>query len=358
MHRHQRLILVVLAVLMVGAGIGVPLGKYLTRVPVDGGPSRPVAYQILYSTSSSATPSKTTSGWELLTVDRPFQASDLDYSRRPGPGATPTGGSAFTVDRLYAYAAGGLQPVSGRQPGPPGYDQDLMTQMPGLLSRDLARKLGSTETLAGRRCQVYRFSEPPDGAVTKLSGTKEHDDLCLDSSGLELGETWTLGGRVVEVRRAVRVTVGLVRSPVSPTSSALPSDAAGTASPDRHPQTFLPTPPTPAGFHALEPESFVEPGPEGEEQDAAAEIVWAFAKGPDVVTVEAGTSGSGQLPWADEPTVTEPVHLTGLGSGESALRSDGAEIRIDEGDGQWIRIRGSVPLKGLIAYASTLSPPA
>ncbi len=358
MHRHQRLILGIVAAVLIGAGIGVPLGRSLARTPIDGGPARPFAYQILYRTSASPTGSNPTAGWELLTVQRPFVASDLDYSARPSPGSKPDGGSAFTKDRLYAFASGGFRLISDRQPGPPGYDQDLLTQMPELLSRHLASDLGRSDAVAGRTCRVYRFLEPPTGAVAPLSPS-QHDDICLDSQGLELAETWYLKGRVVETRRAVSVRVGSVKPPLAPAASAsLPGNAVADARLDPNPHSFLPSPVAPTGFRSGEPEEVLEANPQQAGQLEAAEVVWYFVKGPDVITVEAGENAPGRLPWDAEPTVTRSVRLTRLGAATSAIRSDGAELRIDLGDGQWVRIRGTVPLAGLIVYADSLAPPA
>ncbi|HUZ43134.1 MAG TPA: hypothetical protein VMU63_01925 [Acidimicrobiales bacterium] len=358
MHRHQRLILGIVATLMVGLGIGIPLGRQLLRTPIDGGPARPIAYQILYRTASSPTGSKPKAGWELLTVQRPFVASDLDYSVRPAPGSEPEGGSAFTRDRLYAFASGGFQLISDRQPGAPGYDQDLLTQMPDLLSRHLVSDLGRSETVSGRSCELYRFLEPPSGAVAPLSSS-QHDDICIDSQGLELAETWYLKGTIVETRRAAAVTVGSVRPPFSPSGSArLPGSAVAAARLDPKPNSFLPSPPIPTGFQRGEPEDVIEANPQQAGQLEAAEVVWYFVRGPDVITVEAGENAPGQLPWDAEATVTRAVRLTRLGAAQSAIRSDGAELRINLGDGQWIRIRGTVPLVGLVAYADTLAPPA
>ncbi|HVA42316.1 MAG TPA: hypothetical protein VNF50_02420, partial [Acidimicrobiales bacterium] len=341
-----------------GLGIGIPLGRQLLRTPIDGGPTRPRAYQILYRTASSPTGSTAAAGWELLTVQRPFVASDLDYAARPMSGSVPDGGSAFTRDRLYAFAAGGFRLISDRQPGPPGYDQDLLTQMPELQSRHLASDLGRSEMVAGHSCELYRFLDPPSGAVAVLSGS-EHDDVCMDSQGLELAETWYLKGKAVETRQAATITVGAVNPPISPSGSAsLPSAAAAAARPDPTPKSFLPSPPTPPGFQRGEPEDVIESNPQQVGQLEAAEVVWYFVKGPDVITVEAGENAPGQLPWDNEKTVTRSVRLTRLGAAQSAIRSDGAELRIDLGDGQWIRIRGTVPLAGLVVYADTVAPPA
>jgi hypothetical protein len=356
MHRHQRKILAVVAALMVGLGLGIPLARHLTRTPVDGGPARPVAYQITYRTgvsSGSAAP-----GWEQLTVRRPFTATDLDYSERPGPGSVPTGGSAFTKDRLYVFTQAAFRLVSDRPPGAPGFDQDLLTQMPQLESRRLAMDLHQSLTIANRRCEMYRFLEPPSGAVAALSGT-QHDDICLDRAGLELSEQWTLKGRVVQERQAVQVVMGGAPATASPAGSeSLPASAVATASPDPSPQSFLPTPAPPDGFVSGQPELVNESSPQQPGQLLATEVTWYFSRGADIITVEAGESPPGILPWAGESTVTGSLNLTRLGRARSAIRSDGAELRVDLGDGQWVRIRGTVPLAGLIAYANLLQPPA
>jgi hypothetical protein len=344
-----------LATLMVGFGIGIPVYRWASTPAIDGGPARPLSYQILYSTVGSAT-AQGKAGFELLTVQRPYDATDLTYSRRPGPGAQPTGGAAFTRDKLFAYAGGALQPVSGRQPGPPGYDQDLQTLIPALEARGLAQPLGSDRVIAGRQCQMYRFSEPPSGPITKLSST-EHDDLCLDSQGLILSEVWTLKGKVVQSRLARSVTVGPVAAPLRPRSTSLPAGALGQAQPDPKAASFLPTPVTPSGFTAAVPESFVEQSQQQQGALAEAEVVWAFAKGPNVITVEAGQNAPGQVPWNNTNTVTEPATLTHLGSARSALRSDGVELQVNLGDGQWVRIRGTVPLASLLRYADMVAAP-
>jgi hypothetical protein len=354
MYRHQRKILALVAVLMVGLGVGIPLGGYLSRTPVDGGPIRPSSYQILYRTGGT---SGQPVGWEQLTVQRPFRASDLDFASPPGPSATPTGGSVFTKDQLFAFASGAFQLVSDRQPGVPGFDQDLVTQLGELQSRHLAVDLHQRRTLAGRACQMYRFHEPPSGAVAELSGPG-HDDLCLDRQGLILSEQWTLEGHIALQRRATTVAVGQVTPSAAPRGNfTLPSNAVASAHPDPSPRSFLPSPVAPPGFTGGPPESVTEVNPQAEDQLLSAEVIWSFTKGPDVITVEAGESPPGRLPWTAQTTVTRPITLTRLGGGRSAIRSDGAELRLDMGDGQWIRIRGTVPLAGLIAYANTLTPP-
>jgi hypothetical protein len=88
---------------------------------------------------------------------------------------------------------------------------------------------------------------------------------------------------------------------------------------------------------------------------AAASVVWAFVAGPRVITVEAGTGRPGQLPWRADDTVTRPVTLRGLGRALTAVRSDGAEVRVDLGGGRWVRVRGTLPVGDLVVYAQQLT---
>jgi hypothetical protein len=101
--------------------------------------------------------------------------------------------------------------------------------------------------------------------------------------------------------------------------------------------------------------AFRLPDPQAPTSTAAATVVWAFVDGPRVITVEAGTGRPGQLPWRPDDTVTRPVTLSGLGRATTAVRSDGTEIRVDLGGGRWVRVRGTVPVRDLVAYAQQLT---
>ncbi|HEY1634984.1 MAG TPA: hypothetical protein VGF64_09520, partial [Acidimicrobiales bacterium] len=48
------------------------------------------------------------------------------------------------------------------------------------------------------------------------------------------------------------------------------------------------------------------------------------------------------------------LELTGLGPAQSAIRSDGAEIRVDLGGGRWMRVRGTGSASTLSRYASNM----
>ncbi|HEX5265679.1 MAG TPA: hypothetical protein VFW24_02810 [Acidimicrobiales bacterium] len=359
--RRQRAVIAGVAVLLVGAGIGVPLARHLTRAALVA-PDRIASYQVTYRVRNLAAGGAGVVSWERLTVRRPFYSADVTYHSRPGPGVAALAATVFTKDALYDVQGATVHPVSGRQPGPPGIDQDLATQLPELEARGLVRPQDRTVTVAGRTCRVYRFSGPPSGAVGRFSGS-DHDDICLDAEGIELGEDWTYHGRLVEDRQAVEVDTGPVSDPVSAASlraagSVRPGIGAPVAQPDPGASTFLPAPPLPAGFARAGVERFAEPDPQNPQVVLATSVVWAFTAAADVVTVEAGRGAPGQLPWDSESTQTGAVTLTGLGAATTAIRSDGAEVRVDAGGGRWVRIRGTVPVSGLVAYADMLSAPA
>src|SRR5260370_707753 len=68
-----------------------------------------------------------------------------------------------------------------------------------------------------------------------------------------------------------------------------------------------------------------------------------------------GSERGGALPCHDGDTVTAPVDLAGLGPATTAVRSDGFELRIDLGGGQWVRVRGTLPLDDLVSYGHRLT---
>jgi hypothetical protein len=257
---------------------------------------------------------------------------------------------------LYDLQGGHLSLVSDRQPGPGSGDQALGPELGALVARHLAEPLHQTKLVAGQRCTVFRFSGPPAGPITPLSGA-DHDDLCIDNVGLLLSEQWTYNGHVVLQRTAT--TVSLTASgprPVGapPVSTALvaPSstDLLEATTAGSH-ASFLASPPAPAGFTPQPVLSTIafDPTQPGQVDDSST--LWSFVRGGDSITVEAG---QGALPWQAGDTTTAPIRLVGLGEASSALRSDGPEIRVELGQDQWVRVHGTVPLAELAAYASKL----
>ena len=336
---------------MIGVGAGVLVTRSIGGASTPT-PSRPHAYRIVYQELLNGT-----AQWEVLAVRRPFESADLVYGNAspPSPFDHPVSGSVSTEGRLYDVDATGLHDVGGRQPGPPSGDQDLATQLPDMLRRGLATDAGRSRRVAGRSCHVYRFLEPPVGPIRALGGSSEHDDLCLDGDGLVLAETWTLDGRVVMRRSATAVSMaGVAIPPVSGASP--PGGTASRISPtiDQHGLLVQPLPPS--GFRALSPLQFTLPDPQNPAALAAASVVWGFVDGANVVSVEAGSEQQGQLPWQADDTVTRTVRLVGLGLAQSAIRSDGAEIRIDLGGGNWVRVHGTIPVQALAEYANGLVP--
>jgi hypothetical protein len=351
-YRHQRLIILAVVAVMIGLGIGVPLSRSLGGGPTLA-PPRISGYQIVYrlEAPTNAAPAQ----WEVLSVRRPFESADLVYGSAGPPTAAdrPTSGSISTESELYAVDTSGVHDVGGRQPGPPSADQDLATQLADMLHRHLAADTGGTSQVAGRSCRTYRLLEPPVGPMRPLGVASEHDDLCIDGNGLVLSEAWTLDGRLVERRTATAVSVATVSLPsVDGASPPKPGASRAVVAPDAEGPVALPRPPP--GFHALAPVRFALPDPLHPSSLVAASVVWTYVDGSDLVTVEAGSEQGGQLPWQQNDTVTEPLELTGLGPAQSAIRSDGAEIRVDLGGGRWMRIRGTESASILSRYANNV----
>lgn len=336
--------MVLLAGLVAGLAVGLAGGP-------TPGPSRPARFEVVYQVTNSAS-GQPQSSWEVLSVSGPFDVSDLTYGADPRTGDQPLSGTVTTFDGLYDLAAGRLTLTTDRPPALGSGDQALTPELADLVARRLAVRLGPTRRIAGQPCTVYRFGEPPAGPVTPATAAG-HDDLCLAASGLELGETWTYGGRVVLQRTAAEVTMGApdrritVAPPAGPGSA---STAVVRIGPAQLP-TFLVAPPAAAGFRALAPVGVVGYDPSDASRMVGRSTVWAFQRGGDVVTV---TAGEGQTPWDDTGTPVGTLRLAGLGSARSALRSDGPQIQVQLPGARWVTVDGTVPLPVLAAYAGRL----
>jgi hypothetical protein len=339
---------------MIGLGIGVPLSRSLGGGPTLA-PPRPSTYQIVYRQEAPTNGAATQ--WEVLSVRRPLESADLVYGTSGPPTASdhPTSGSISSASELYAVDTSGVHDVGGRQPGPPSGDQDLATQLPDMLNRHLAADTRSDSRIAGRSCHTYRLLEPPVGPIRPLGTGSGHDDLCIDRNGLVLSEAWTLDGRLVLRRTASAVSLSHVEVPsVAGATPPKASTSHAVGATDASRDALVAQPPAPRGFHPVPPVRFTLPDPLQPSLLVAASVVWAFVDGPDVVTVEAGRERPGQLPWQANDTTTSAVQLASLGPTQSALRSDGAEIRADLGGGRWVRVRGTMSAAVLADYANSL----
>jgi hypothetical protein len=272
-----------------------------------------------------------------------------------------------TVDHLFLVKDSSgtplLQTVSGRQPGSPNADPSLTGELEQAVDRGLASVAG-TRVVAGTPCQDFAFLEPVAGVIKPLTGS-DRDLICLDPRGLVLREEWTLDGRVVQRKEAVEVDVRPTADELDrafDTSGAIPPP--GTAAPEAVPRSevagFFPDPPAPVGFQLAAVSGFRLPAPQqlgsGPVALLYASTVWAFSRGADAITVEAGSSTDDAVPWADQDrTRTVPLPA---GKATSVLRSDGPELRIDLGARRWLRVRGTGSLDDLVSYARQLRRPS
>src|SRR2546421_411822 len=229
------------------------------------------------------------------------------------------------------------------------------THLPHWAPRHRAVDAAGERLIGARSSRTDQLLEPPVGPIRPPGGPSEHDDLCIDGGGLVLSEAWTLDGRLVLGRTATAVRLSGFSLPAVEGASP-PKAGASRAVAAPGSGGLLARPRPPPGFQALAPVQFGLPDPMQSPSLVAASVVWSFVRGPDSVTVEAGSERPGQLPWQADDTVTEPLRLAGLGPARSAIRSDGAEVRVDLGGGNWGRVRGTVPASALADYASGLEP--
>ncbi|MEA3020239.1 MAG: hypothetical protein QOI47_1763 [Actinomycetota bacterium] len=313
--------------------------------------SSPVAsFRIVYRIEQPQAPAR----WSEIVAKRPFFVRAASYDHSPKAGEQPTTGTLTTVDGLFQIRPEGLQEISGRQPSPGTGDQWLVPQLADAVARNLARPV-ATATILGRACTVYRFKEPPVGPIAELAGS-DHDDLCLSADGLLLREVWTFKGRVVLRRTAERVTLAplQVDAVFDTNSAAAPPDQGPIAAAAPSGSSYLPDPHAPPGFSLVKRDAFalLQPGDVGPVA-LYSSTVWAFTRGVDLITVEAGDSGaSAKVPWSTSDP-SRPERLP-VGASQTVVRNDGAEVRVDLGHHHWLRVRGTVSLATLLRYARTL----
>jgi hypothetical protein len=302
-----------------------------------------VLYRVVRGTAASARDVS----WEVLSVKRPFLASDLTFGSRPNLHSLgePVSGTLTDIDHLYAVDGAHVRTIAGRQPGLPTGDQALLDVTTLATRHNLARVMGTARVI-GRACTIVRFLEPPVGGLDPLRDDKGHDDLCIARDGIVLRETWTLKGRVVQSRVAVEITKAPDDAFDTTNAEPLPG---GVAAPRVEPLRDVPGPPAPAGYTLATAVDFFFPRADDATQLAYASKVWAYAKGADEITVE---QGAGQVrPWSAAQET--PLRL---GSRQAAyvVRSDGIEIHWTTAQ-TWVRVRGATSLAALVPYALLVS---
>jgi hypothetical protein len=347
-----------LAVLAAGGlAAGLALANPFARPPsmADLTGSTPAFYQVVYRVEQAQGDQMQTS-FEVLTFNGPFNVSDLTYTRPPSSGAPPTTGSVSTFSAQYELESGRLKETSPQGPALGGGAQALGVELSDLVARHLAIPLDTTMVVAERRCEVVRFSGPPAGPITPFGGA-DHDDLCIDSSGLVLSEAWTYKGRVIRRKTALEVSLApgalhVVGPP--PVSSAVPlppaDEVVGVVTAPKE-KSFLTPPIPPPGFSSDPEVGVAQADPLNPMLAENSYLEWAFSRGGDLVTVDAGT---GAKPWTAGDTPARPLKLAGLGQAQSALTSNGPEIRIALSDNRWVLVDGTIPLAELASYASGL----
>ncbi|HVT76644.1 MAG TPA: hypothetical protein VHD87_06405 [Acidimicrobiales bacterium] len=302
----------------------------------------------MYRVERSENAAQPSTVWELLSVKRPFVASDLTFKTRPNLKrlGTPLSGTLTDVDHLYSVDGGLLRKVAGRQPGLPTGDQALLSVANDARARNLVHVKGHARVL-GRTCTILEFVEPPVGGLSAFTQSGNHDDICLTPGGVILRDTWTLDGRVVQRREALSITSAPDSTFDTTNAQDLPG---GVPAPRVSPlDEGTPPPPTPPGYTLATALDFALPRTDAPSQLAYGSKVWAFAKDADEITVEVG--GGQVRPW--NPVEDKALRL-GPRAAASLIRSDGVDIHWVNGD-HWVRVRGALPLVRLVPFALRVS---
>lgn len=156
------------------------------------------AYRLVYHVATPGSPDAE----EERLIRRPY---DGRYLKRTA-GSITTGaitneqGSWFyrsSADAGWIHVAPGKQRATG--------DQNPRAALRMAIENGLARVLGHRRVL-GRRCDVVRTGGPLGRPVTAPTA-QDHDDLCLDRTGVILAEEWSSHGAVV--RRLVAIAFAI-----------------------------------------------------------------------------------------------------------------------------------------------------
>lgn len=348
---RSRVPLVAGAAALVAVAVAVPLVVLgSARTPAPAAP--PARYEVVYQVDNTSTGAGQQK-WEVLQAQGPLDVSDLTYDADPLSGATPVSGTVTDYDGLFDLSGGRLSLVSHREPALGSGAVSLGVDLSQLYQWGLAQNLGRQRSIAGQPCRMVRLSEPPAGPLTALSGP-DHDDVCLTSTGIELSETWTYGGRVVLTRLARYFYQGATFPPITGAPAAsgtadTASDVIGVSSPAG--PSFVADPAAPPGYTAGGSLSVTAENPQQTDQILYTASDWWFERGGALVTVEAGV---GAPPWDDSGVVSRPEQLRGLGPAVAVLRSDGPQLQVTLAGGRWVAIGATLPLAQLVGYASTL----
>jgi hypothetical protein len=335
-----------------------------TEPPPLGDADRLESYRVVYRVESYG-PTGVVVDTEERMVARPFAArSETREGEPPGDAATSLSIWAFGVTEIGAVDQE-RAPLIG-EPTVPNGDAGASSDLRSDLEAGVLVYRAEQQEIAGRTCHRYRTGSPID--VVRLTPPSDRDfaDLCIDGSGLVLGESWVVSGELFRRRTAVSVDT-------DPAIDAEAFDPLGVPPPYRDgggligevtPDSQFPDvvhwalDAAPNGFEhrgrfSFTPATSAVPLA-GDEPPIVTGLSDVYESGPDaVVVVNGGTSDrSDALGELDGET----VELGELGTGYVRRRVRGAEILVRLPEGRFVKVHGTLVVEELAAVARALVP--
>lgn len=298
---------------------------------------------------------------ERLRVERPFRSwvtsGASERATDAGTLSTSSDGDRWlTIEVPIATAGGDLRPHLV-------LDQAVADGLVEALD---------TRTVGDRECRAYRLGGPVSAGTLTPVGTVpgERADVCIDSLGLVLQETWWVDDAVVRTRTAVDIDVGVtagVPSPVPGDAVVLPFEDGGGAVEVIDPEAetgfveqWRPAR-LPSGFVFVDRWAVVPPalearGPAGVPRTSELALVTdAWRRGPDLLVIDQGAARPGVGPPWDTDAAGTTVDLGAVGSGTLVLDLRMSEVRIRRPDDGFVRVAGTLPPDDLVAIARSLT---
>jgi hypothetical protein len=326
----------------------------------------PAAYRVTYRVDAG-NPVGRVVRTEILEVARPWQ-SRLTTKQGPPPGRAVTDVRFGDFGKLDLRPTGQTETVLVLQPDLAAFDLRLDVDLAALVTVH-GVEIRERRKVAGRLCQVYRTTSPPQGqTIGKLpSASGDEVDSCVDSRGIILEQLQRFKGRLLIRRRAVRVDLRPRFAPHEldvTAASTVPTSLGGGAIAQLDPASaatvpgatfFLDHPPDGFAFQGHYAVTPSQPPNSGglPERNRRGSFVDVWVNGPDVLMLDQGGLTYG----GDALGVSGLAYEVDAGPLDTAKASPGprlSQVSIKLPDGRYVRLVGTLPVQRLTALMATL----
>ncbi len=321
----------------------------------------PLSYRITYRVeTTSGTETKVST--EEMEVGRPFESRTVSLLGPP-PGTARQSVRATSFGALENLAGDTSRPlIIQTAPDLAGGDLrvDIALSELEAAGRAIRREV---RTVAGRRCQVFRFAEPILSGTIKpyVAGSDSYADECIDDGGMVLEDVWVTEGErlrrkvATSVSEAVAVSVSVTGPFVEPRQGG---GAVRDVDPASHSIGDSYELPTPAGFtyrgrYAVVPPQPVDPNDPSGRSKLVAGTADVWVRGSDVIILDQGGTLGGGAPFGEDETA-RVAEAGAAGRGRLVLDLRMNEVRVLVGGGHYVKVRATLPSSELRALAATL----